>query len=62
MTLEEAREICLKMGGMDHRNPTPGQREAKGIVFENEILPKYKSVDDVPPHLEPDYMEGWKTL
>ena len=62
MTLDEAREICRKMGGMDHRNPTPEQREAKNMVFDAEILPKYKSCDDVLPHLEPDYMEGWKTL
>jgi hypothetical protein len=48
------------MGMADHRDPTPEQREAKNMVYDHDIAPLYKG--DPPPHLEPDYMEGWKTL
>jgi hypothetical protein len=60
MTLQEAYAITKKMHMDDHRHPTPEQSEAKSIIYLENILPKYGSTDDVPPHLEPDYMEGWK--
>jgi hypothetical protein len=60
MTKDEAYEIVKKMGGMDHRNPTPEQREAKNLIYDQVIAPKYDG--DPPPHLEPDYMEGWKSV
>ena len=62
MTLEQAEEILRKMGMNDHRNPTSEQRTAKNLYFDEVIVPKYGSLDDVPDHLEPDYMEGWTTV
>jgi hypothetical protein len=60
VNIEEAREICRKMHGMDHRNPTDEQRKAKNMVYDHDICPQYDG--DPPPHLEPDYMEGWKSI
>jgi hypothetical protein len=60
MTLEQA-EVILQ-GNIDHRSPTPEQREAKNVYFDQVIVPKYGSLDAVPAHLEPDWMEGWKTV
>ena len=62
MTLEQAEEILNKMGMQDHRSPTDEQRQAKNLYFDKVIVPRYGSLDDVPPHLEPDAMEGWKTV
>ena len=61
MTLEQAEEI-LQKGGIDHHNPTPEQREAKNVYFDEVIVPKYGSLDEVPWYLEPDAFEGWKTV
>ena len=62
MNLKEAEEICAQMGMEQHRNPTNKQRAAKWVIFDEKIRPKYSSDDAVPPHLEPDFMEGWKSL
>jgi hypothetical protein len=60
MTLEEAYRITAQMNMNDHRHPTPLQAEAKGVIYSEVIVPKFGGVDNVPPHLEPDYMEGWR--
>jgi hypothetical protein len=37
------------------------ERERKFKIYREEILPKYDNdPDKVPPHLEPDFNEGWK--
>jgi hypothetical protein len=59
MTLEQAYEITTKMNFENMRNPTHLQRKAKWLIYKEVILKKYGSPENVPPHLEPDYMEGW---
>jgi len=58
MTLEQA-EAILEKGGINHRNPTAEQREAKNVYFDEVIVPKYGGLDKVPAYMEPDWMEGW---
>jgi hypothetical protein len=57
MTLDEAYEITSKMTGIDDRKPTELQREAKEVIYQQVIKPRYPN--GVPPHLEPDFNEGW---
>ena len=57
MTLYEAYAITKKMRMEDHRDPSHEQNEAKWLIYREVISKQYA---DVPPHLEPDYMEGWK--
>ena len=41
---------------------TGEERERKEKIYKEEILPKYdNNPDNVPPHLEPDYNEGWQS-
>jgi len=61
MTLEEAYKITDPMTLEDHRNPTPEQIEAKWVIYKKVIVPKYGDENgEVPPHLEPDFNEGWR--
>jgi len=37
------------------------ERERKFKIYREQILPEYENdPDKVPPHLEPDFNEGWK--
>lgn len=61
MTLTEAYVITAKMNLEDHRTPTGEQSDAKAVIYREVIHPKYSNKDgDVPPHMEPDFMEGWR--
>lgn len=61
MTLNEAYKITGQMDGDDHRKPTKKQREAKWLIYREVISKEYKDKgQEVPPHMEPDYMEGWQ--
>lgn len=61
MTLEEAYAITDKMTMNEHRNPNSEQSTAKWVIYREVIVKKYANEKgEVPPHLEPDYMEGWK--
>ncbi len=59
ITLNEAYEITNEMSMQDHRKMTKKQSEAKWLIYKMVIRPQYKSEEDMPPHLEPDFMEGW---
>ena len=57
--LKKSYEITNKMDVEANRNPTDEQRDAKWLIYNEVISPKYNG--NPPPYLEPDYMEGWKT-
>ena len=60
MNLDDAYAITSKMTEEEDRSPTTAQREAKNYIYENVILKRYGKAENVPSHLEPDYLDGWR--
>jgi hypothetical protein len=58
MTLEEAYKITGKMTNEDDVHPTDLQREAKELIYQKVIEPRYPN--GAPYYLEPDFKEGWE--
>lgn len=53
--------IKLKKLISNYCEPVETDIDSKNKIYREQVLPKYDNdPDKVPPHLEPDYNEGWK--
>lgn len=59
--LEQVIDNIKKAKNPDIYNKERDESQRKWDIYKNYILPRYgNDPDKVPPHLEPDYNEGWK--
>lgn len=58
---QEIKEIIKQHNAPDYFKEDDSLKSEKDKIYREKILPKYDNdPDKVPPHLEPDYNDGWK--